>query len=204
MLKVDGAFDGLGIRFELAPPSGCGLRFIIGPCLRFLLWLSVPAALEFGSGFAGGGPDVTSVGGPRLVSGVAGFEPLPFGGQLPGESVGAGRPGFIMLDLGICELLQGVGFGLRGEPQGPAYVGWGAGLGAFPFEDPGFELTTVKAPDDVCFITNLKRSKYCLTHVLEFGVAAVRLERDGLVGVGDSGSFPVGGGQARAAGVFPA
>ena len=41
-----------------------------------------------------------------------------------------------------------------------------------------------------------------ITHVLEFGVAAVRLEGDGLVRVGDPGGFAVGGGQARAAGVF--
>jgi hypothetical protein len=163
VLKVDGAFGGLEIRFELAPLSGRCLWFIIGPCLRFILRLGVPAALEFGSGRVGGGPDVTSAGGPRLVSGVACLEPLPFGGQLPGEGVGTGRPGFVMLHLDVCGLLQGVGFGLRGEAQGSADVGRRAGLDAFPSEDPGFELAAVQGTDDVGFVADLERSKYCLT-----------------------------------------
>ena len=75
-------------------------------------------------------------------------------------------------------------------------------MGAFPGEDLGFQLTAVQAAQDLGFVADLKRSKYCITHVLEFGVAAVRLEGDGLVRVGDPGGFPVGGGQARAAGVF--
>ena len=52
-----------------------------------------------------------------------------------GEGLGAGRAGFVMLDFGVCGLPSGVGFGLRGEPQGPAHVRRGAGLGAFPGED---------------------------------------------------------------------
>jgi len=73
----DGAFDGLEACFELAPPAGRGLRFIAGLNLRFFLWLGVPAALEFGSGLAGGGPDVAAVGGPRLVPGAGDLEPVP-------------------------------------------------------------------------------------------------------------------------------
>ena len=107
-----------------------------------------------------------------------------------------------MLDFGVCGLLQGVGFGLRGEPQGAAHVGRGAGLGAFPGEDPGFQLAAVHAVQDGGFVAYLHGSKYCITHGFEFGVAAVRLKADGLVGAGDPGGFPVGGGQARATGVF--
>ena len=175
-------------------PSGCACGSAV--------WLGLSASLEFGPGFPGGFPGAVGVGGPLLVSGVADFEPLPFGGQLPGEGLGAGRAGFVVLRLGVCGLLQGVGFGLRGEAQCPAYVGRGAGLGAFPGEDSCFQLAAVQAADDVGFVADLQRSKYCITHVLEFGVAAVRLEGDGLIGVGDPGGFPVGGGQACAAGVF--
>ena len=117
MLAGDGAFDALEISFELVPPCGCRLGFIDTPGLRFFLRPGMPAALEFGPCLAGGGPAVAGAGGPRLVPGAAGFEPLPFGGQLCGESLGARYAGFVSLDLGVCGLLQSVGFGLRGEAQ---------------------------------------------------------------------------------------
>ena len=131
MLAGYGAFDGLEICLELAPPSGRRLRLVVGLRLRFPVGLGVPAALEFGAGFPGCFPGGVGVGGPLLVSGVADFEPLPFGDQLRGEGTGAGRTGFVVLGLGVRGLLQGVGFDLRGEAQWPAYVRRGGGLGAF-------------------------------------------------------------------------
>jgi hypothetical protein len=107
------------------------------------------------------------------------IEPLPFGGQLSGEGLRTGRAGLVMLDFGVRELLQRVGFGSRGEAQCPAYVRRGAGLGAFTGEDPSFELTVMQAVDDVGFIADLKCSKHCITQFLEFGMAAVWLEGDG-------------------------
>jgi glyoxylase-like metal-dependent hydrolase (beta-lactamase superfamily II) len=71
----------LEVCFELAPPAGRGLRFIAELNLRFFLRLGVPAALEFGSGLAGDGPDVAAVGGPRLVPGAGDLEPVPFGAE---------------------------------------------------------------------------------------------------------------------------
>ena len=46
VLAGEGAFDGLEVSFELAPPSGCRLRFLVGLRVRFLLWPGMPAALE--------------------------------------------------------------------------------------------------------------------------------------------------------------
>jgi len=104
VLAGEAAFDGLEICFEFAPPSGCRLRFLVGLRLRFLFWPGMPAPLEFGTGLASCFPDAAGAGGPHLVSGVAGFEPLPFGGQLRGERLGAGRAGFVVLDFGVCGL----------------------------------------------------------------------------------------------------
>jgi hypothetical protein len=67
----------LEIRFELAPPSSRRPRFV-GLGLPFFLWLGVSAALEFGSGLVGGGPDVPGAGGPSFISDAVGFKPLPF------------------------------------------------------------------------------------------------------------------------------
>ena len=142
------------------------------------------------------------VGGPLLVPGVAGFEALAFGGQLCGEGCGAGRGGVVVLGLGVGGLLVGVGFGLGGEPQLAADVGRGDGTGAFALEGSRFELAAVQAADDVGFVADLQGGEDGLAHGFEFGVAAVRLKGDGLVGVGDPGGFPVGGGDAGAAGVF--
>jgi len=44
VLAGEGAFDGLEVCFEFAPPSGCRLRFLVGLRLRFLLWPGMPAA----------------------------------------------------------------------------------------------------------------------------------------------------------------
>jgi hypothetical protein len=151
VLAGDGAFGSLEIRFELAPQSGRRPRFV-GLGLPFFLWLGVSAALEFGSGLVGGGPDVAGAGGPSFISDAAGFEPLPFGGQLPGEGFGVGRAGFVMLHLGVGGLPQGVCFGRRGDPQGAAHIRRGAGLGAFPGEDLGFQLTAVQAAHDLGFV----------------------------------------------------
>ena len=101
VLAGDGAFDGLEIGFELAPPSGGRLRFIVGLRLRFTIGLGVSATLEFGSGFPGGFPGAVGADGPLLVAGAVGFELLPFGGQLRGEGLGAGRAGLVMLRLGV-------------------------------------------------------------------------------------------------------
>ena len=70
-----------------------------------------------------------------LVPGVAGLEPLPFGGQPPGEGPGASRAGFVMLYFGGRGLLERVGFGLRGKAQCPGHVRRSAGLGTFACED---------------------------------------------------------------------
>jgi hypothetical protein len=94
------------------------------------------------------------VGGLLLIPGVAGFERLPFGGQLLVEGRGADA-GLVILRLGVCGLLQGVDFGLCGEAQCLAYVRRGVGLGAFPGEDPRFEFTEVKAADVVGLVAAL-------------------------------------------------
>ena len=175
MLAGDGAFGGLKICVELAPPSGRPLSFPVRLGMRFAVGLSLSPPLEFGSGFVGGFPGGVGAGGPLLVSGVAGFEPLVFGGQLRGEGLGAGGAGFVVVRLGVCGLLQGVGFGVRSEPQCPAHVRRGGGLGAFTGEDPRFQLAAAQAADNSCFVADLQRSKYCLTQGLELGVAAVQL-----------------------------
>jgi hypothetical protein len=138
-----GAVHGLGIRLELLPPSGHQLRFVFRLRIWFALWLGVPSSLKFGCGFPGCVPGGVGVGGPLLVSGVVSFEALPFGGQLRGEGRGAGRAGGVVLGVGVGGLLEGVGFGLRGEPKLPADVGRGGGAGAFALEGACFEFAAV-------------------------------------------------------------
>ena len=104
--------------------------------------------------------------------------------------------------LGLGGLPKGVGFGLRSEPELAADVGRGDSTGALAAEGSCFEFAAVQTADDVGFVADLQRGEDCLAHGFEFGVAAVRLEGDGLFGVGDPGGFPVGGGGAGAAGVF--
>ena len=142
MLAGIGALHSLAIRLELLP-SGRWMRLVLRFWMWPAVWLGVSASLQFGCGLPGCIPGGVGVGGPLLVPGIVGFEALAFGGQLRGEGRGAGRAGMIVLSFGICRLLEGVGFGLRGEAQGPADVGRCAGLGAFTDEDPGFELATV-------------------------------------------------------------
>jgi hypothetical protein len=135
-----GAVHGLGIRLELLPPSGHQLRFVFRLRIWFALWLGVPSSLKFGCGFPGCVPGGVGVGGPLLVSGVVGFEALAFGGQLCGEGSGSCRGGVIVLGLGVGGLLQGVGFGLGGEPQLAADVRRGGGVGALTLEGSRFEF----------------------------------------------------------------
>ena len=155
MLAGDGALCGVEICLELAPPPSRRLRLAAGLGLRSFLQLGAPAALEFGLSFSGRFPGVAGAVRPHLVSGVTGFEALPLSGQLRGESPGAGRAGFVLLDFGVCGLPQGVGFGLRGKPQCAAHVGRSAGLGAFPCQDPGFQLAAVHAAQDGGFVAYL-------------------------------------------------
>jgi hypothetical protein len=96
----------------------------------------------------------------------------------------------------------GVGFSSRGEPELPADVRWGGGAGALSLESSCFEFVAVQAADDVSFVADLQGSKYRPAHGFELGVAAVRLDGEGLLGVGDPSGFPVGGGDTGAAGVF--
>ena len=49
-----------------------------------------------------------------LVLGVAGFELLPFGGELAGELLRRWRFGGVVADLGVGCLLPGVGFSVGG------------------------------------------------------------------------------------------
>jgi hypothetical protein len=102
-----------GLRLELLPPSGHQQRFVFGPQLWFAVWLGVPTPLQFGCGFPGCVPGGVGVGGPVLVSGVAGFEALAFGGQLGSKGCGPGCAGVVMLDFGVGGLLESVGFGLH-------------------------------------------------------------------------------------------
>ena len=81
----------------------------------------------------------------------------------------------VVLGLGVGGLLEGVGFGLRGEPQLAADVGRGGGAGALAVEDSCFELAAVQAADDVGFVADLQGGEDGLAHGFEFGVAAVRL-----------------------------
>ena len=137
-----------------------------------------------------------------LVPGAGDFEALAFGGQLGGESGGAGHGVVVVLGAGVSGLPVGVGFGLRGEPKLPADVGRGGGAGALALASLCFELAAAQAADDVGFVADLEGGEDGLAHGFELGVAAMRLEGGGLVGVGDPGGFPVGGGQAGAAGIF--
>lgn len=88
-IRLGRAFDRLEIGFGLAPPPGS-------------IRLGLSTSPEFGSGLPGGFPGAAGAGGPLLVSGVAVFQPLPVGGQLPGESPGTGRAGLVVLHLGVC------------------------------------------------------------------------------------------------------
>ena len=76
---------------------------------------------------------------------------------------------------GVGGLLEGVGFGLRGEPQLAADVRRGGGAGAFALEGSCFELAAVQAADDVGFVADLQGGEDCFAHGFEFGLAAVRL-----------------------------
>jgi hypothetical protein len=197
-----GAVHGLGVRLELLPPSGHLLRFVFRPQLWSALWVGMPSSLKFSCGFPGCVSGGVSIGGPLLVSGVAGFEALAFGGQLCGEGCSSGRCGWVVLSAGAGGLLEGVGFGLRGEAQLAADVGRGGGAGAFALKDSCFELAAVQAAEDIGFVADLQGSEDRLAHGFEFGVAPVRLGGNGLVGVGDPGGFPVRRGDTGAAGVF--
>ena len=200
VLAGDGAFGGFGAGLELAPPSGHRLRQVLW--LWFAFRPGLPASCELGPGLPGCFPGGLGTGGPVLVSGVAGFERLPSGGQLRGEGPGAGRAGLVVPGLGVCGLPERVGFGLGGEPQLAADVGRGAGLGAFALEDARFDVAAVQAAEDAGFVAYLQRGHGGLPHVLQLGVAAVRAGRYGLLRVGDPGCFPVGGGCACPACVF--
>ena len=175
MLAGIGAVHGLGIRLELLLPSGYLLLFVFRLRMWFAVWLGVTAPLQFGGGFPGCVSGGVSVGGPLLISGVGGFEALAFGGQLRGEGCGASCGGVVPLSVGVCGLLQRVGFGLRGEPKLATHVGRGGGAGAFTPEGSCFELAAVQAADDVGFVAYLQRGEDRFPHGFEFGVAAVRL-----------------------------
>jgi hypothetical protein len=101
VLAGDGAFDGLDVRLELAPPSGRRLRLVRELSLRFLVRLRLSAPLEFGLGFPGCFSPGLAVGGPLLVPGVASLQPLQFGGHLQGEGAGAGHDGLVVPGLGV-------------------------------------------------------------------------------------------------------
>lgn len=108
---------------------------VVLPGLRCAVGLGLAAPPEFGSGFPGGFPGGVGVCGPLLVPGITGLEPLPFGGQPPGEGFSAGRAGFVMRYFGGRGLLERVGFGLCGKAQCPGNVRRSAGLGTFARED---------------------------------------------------------------------
>jgi hypothetical protein len=97
VLAADGAFCGFGVGLELAPPSGRRPRLVLW--LWFAFRPGLPASCELGPGLPGCLPGGAGTGGPVLVPGVAGFEPLPFGCQLPGKGLGAGRAGLVVLGL---------------------------------------------------------------------------------------------------------
>lgn len=80
-----------------------------------------------------------------------------------------------MLGTGVGGLPVRVGFGLGGEPQLAADVGWGCGAGALAFAGSCFEFTAVQAPDDVRFVADFQGGEDGLAHGFEFGVAAMRL-----------------------------
>jgi hypothetical protein len=111
-----GAIHSLGIRLELLPPSSHQLRFVLWLGVWLAVRLGVPPALQFGCCFPGCISGSAGICGPLLVSGVADFEALAFGGQLSGEGGGAGRTGVVVLGMSASGLPVGVGFGLRGEP----------------------------------------------------------------------------------------
>ena len=140
MLTDSGAIHSLGIRLEPLRPFGCQLRFVFRPPMWFGAWLGVPSSVQFGCGLPGCVPGGVGVGGPLLVPGVVGFEVLAFGGQLGGESGGAGRAGLIMQGVGLGGLLAGVRFGLGGEPELAADVGRGGGAGALALKSSYFEF----------------------------------------------------------------
>ena len=162
------------------------------------------APLQFGCGFLGCVPGGVSVGGPLLVSGIGGFEALAFGGELGGEDGDTDSASSVALSTAIGGLPVGIGFSLGDEPELAADVGRGSGADALTLKDLRFEFAAVQVADDVGFVADLQGSEDGLTHGFEFGVAAVRLEGGNLVGVGDSGGFPVGGCYAGAARVIGA
>ena len=124
------------------------------------------------------------------------------GGELAGEDRCVCGPGLVVAGGGVGGLLPGVGFGLGGEAELARDVRRGAGLGAFGLAGAGFELAAGHAADDGGFVAYLQGADRGQAHAFEFGAAAVRKERDGLLGVGDPGGFPVGGGRCGPAGVF--
>ena len=81
----------------------------------------------------------------------------------------------VVAGLGVGGLLAGVGFGLGGEPELAADVGWGGGVGALALEGSGFELAAVQAAEDVGFVADFQGGEDGSAHGFEFGVAAMRL-----------------------------
>ena len=126
--------------------------------------MAFPAALPGGAGARD----------PFLVSGVVGFEPFSFGGHLPDEGLRVGRAGMVVPGLGVGGLGQGVGFGLRGEPQLSAHVWRGSGVGAFTLEDLGFESAAGHAADDVGLVGYLQSADRGGAELLKFRAGQVR------------------------------
>ena len=145
MLAGIGAIHGLGVYLELLPPSSHRPRLVFRLRMWFTVWLGVPSSQQFGGGFPGCIPRGVGVGGPVLVLGVVGFEALAFGGQLEGEGCGAGRAGVVVLGIGVDELLESIGFGLRGESRLTADVRRGGGAGTFALKDSCLKVAAVQA-----------------------------------------------------------
>lgn len=111
--------------------------------------------------------------GPRLALGVLG-DTADYRGGMGEKLVDTGR--LVVRGGSAVRLLGGRGVVLRGALGGP---------GAFGLEGAGFELAVGHAVDDVGFVTYLQGADRGQTDVFEFGLAAVREERDGLLRVGD-------------------
>ena len=151
------------------------MRFVLRLRVWFVVWSGVPSSFQFGCCFPGCMPGGAGVGGPLLVLGVVGFKALAFGGHPRCEGCSAGRPGVVASSFGVGGLLEGVGFGLRGEPQLASDVRRGIGADAFALEDSRIELAAVQAAEDLGFVADLQRGEDRFAHGFEFGVAAVRL-----------------------------
>jgi len=109
-----------------------------------------------------------------LVSGVTDLEALAFGGQLGGEGGGTGRAGVIAPGMGIGDCCSASAWACAVSRSWLLTSGGAAARARCPWRARASRFALVKAAEDVGFVADLKRTRYCLTHAFEFRVASMR------------------------------